>query len=246
MGRRERVTTDAEQDITNALIKVLNPSKKKVYFLGGHGEKDTAVSERTGYSNIADALKRDNYEFDKLVLAQTNEIPADATVLVVAGPAPICWSRRCRCCATTWASRASCWCCWTRRRTSRQFPPMPRLEALLAEWGTAGEKSVVVDVSGRTSVATVPVAAPPYPTHAITERFDLITMFPLVARDCADRRHPRGPHAAAFVQTAQRSWSETTMAQLENPDTLAPETDKGDTTGPVIDRHGRGGSEQGA
>ena len=86
MGRRERVTTDAEQDITNALIKVLNPSKKKVYFLGGHGEKDTADSERTGYSAIADALKRDNYEFDKLVLAQTNEIPADATVLVVAGP----------------------------------------------------------------------------------------------------------------------------------------------------------------
>ena len=44
------------------------------------------MSERTGYSTIADALKRDNYEFDKLVLAQTNEIPADATVLVVAGP----------------------------------------------------------------------------------------------------------------------------------------------------------------
>ncbi len=87
MGRRERVTTDAEQDITNALIKVLNPAKKKVYFLGGHGEKDTAVSERTGYSGIADALKRDNYEFDKLVLAQTNEIPADATVLVARRPA---------------------------------------------------------------------------------------------------------------------------------------------------------------
>jgi hypothetical protein len=42
MGRKERVTTDAEQDLTNALIKVLNPTKKKVYFLAGHGEKDTA------------------------------------------------------------------------------------------------------------------------------------------------------------------------------------------------------------
>ena len=33
MGRTERVTTDAEQDITNALIKVVNPTAKKVYFL---------------------------------------------------------------------------------------------------------------------------------------------------------------------------------------------------------------------
>ena len=86
MGRKERITNDTEQDVTNALIKVLTPSKKKVYFLGGHGEKDTTSQDRTGYSGIADALKRDNFEFDKLVLAQAGSIPADATVLVLAGP----------------------------------------------------------------------------------------------------------------------------------------------------------------
>src|SRR5919106_6880274 len=59
MGRRERVTSDAEQDLTNALIKVLNPQEKRVYFLAGHGEKDPVDTERTGYSAIADALRRD-------------------------------------------------------------------------------------------------------------------------------------------------------------------------------------------
>ena len=48
-----------------------------MYFLGGRGEIH-GRSERTGYSQIADALKSDNYEFDTLVLAQSNEIPADA------------------------------------------------------------------------------------------------------------------------------------------------------------------------
>ena len=86
MGRTERVTTDSEQDLTNALIKLLNPRARKVYFLSGHGEKDPSSSERTGYSGITDALKRDNYAFDKLVLAQTNLIPMDATVLIIAGP----------------------------------------------------------------------------------------------------------------------------------------------------------------
>jgi ABC-type uncharacterized transport system involved in gliding motility auxiliary subunit len=233
MGRRERVTTDAEQDITNALIKVMNPSKKKVYFLGGHGEKDTTVSERTGYSGIADALKRDNYEFDKLVLAQTNEIPADATVLVVAGPRTDLLEQEVPLLRDYLNKSGKLLVLLDPPEDLKQFPPMPRLEALMAEWGLQATKSVVVDVSGRTSVATVPVSAPPYPSHAITERFDLITMFPLVRAIAPTPTVPEGRTPQPFLQTAQRSWSESTMAQLEDPDTLAPETDKGDTTGPV-------------
>ncbi len=111
MGRTERVSTDSEQDLTNALIKLLNPTERKVYFLSGHGEKDPANSERVGYSAISDALKRDNYQFDKLVLAQTNEIPADATMIVVAGPAHgSASSRKCRSSRSISPSgAASCW-----------------------------------------------------------------------------------------------------------------------------------------
>ena len=233
MGRRERVTTDAEQDITNALIKVLNPSKKKVYFLGGHGEKSTADSERTGYSQIADALKRDNYEFDTLVLAQTNEIPADATVLVSAGPRTDLLEQEVPLLRDYLNKSGKLLVLLDPPEALKEFPPMPRLEGLLAEWGMEAQKSVVVDVSGRTSVATVPVAAPPYPAHAITERFDLVTMFPLVRAIAPVSQLPEGRSPQPFLQTHQRSWSETTMTQLENPDTLAPETDKGDTAGPV-------------
>ncbi len=35
------------------------------------------------------------------------------------------------------------------------------------------------------------------------------------------------------MQTAARSWAETTFSELDSPDTLAPETEKGDLTGPV-------------
>ena len=86
-GRREKATSDSEQDVTSTLMKVLNPQEKKVYFLSGHGEKDpSSSSDREGYSSIATALKGDNYQFDKLVLAQTKTIPADATALIIAGP----------------------------------------------------------------------------------------------------------------------------------------------------------------
>src|ERR1044071_6104004 len=81
-GRNERATSDAEQDITNALIKVLNPRQYKVYFLAGHGEKHIDGTDRDGYKAIADAMKRDNYQVDKLILAQTNEIPMDASEII--------------------------------------------------------------------------------------------------------------------------------------------------------------------
>src|ERR1700738_62800 len=44
--RTERVTSNTEQDITNGIIKVVSGTQKKVYFTAGHGEKDTASSER--------------------------------------------------------------------------------------------------------------------------------------------------------------------------------------------------------
>src|SRR5438067_2512619 len=84
--RTERVTSNAEQDITNSIIKVVTGQQKKVYFTQGHGEKDTASSERNGYSTISAALGRENYGVDKVVLAQTGAVPDDATVVVVAGP----------------------------------------------------------------------------------------------------------------------------------------------------------------
>ncbi len=86
-GRTERVTTDTEQDITNGIIKVVSGQQRKVYFTQGHGEKDTASTERDGYNTIGDALKRENYLLEPLPLAQRGEVPADAAVVIVAGPA---------------------------------------------------------------------------------------------------------------------------------------------------------------
>lgn len=232
MGRTERTTSDSEQDLTNALIKVLNPQKKKVYFLAGHGEKDPSASDRSGYSAIADALKLDNYEFERLVLAQTNEIPQDATVLVVAGPRSDLLEQEVSLINEYLTNRAGkLLVLLDPSENLKQPTPLPRLAGLLRDWGIDVKDSVVVDVSGRTSVATVPVAGPPYPSHAITDRFEFLTMFPLVRAITPTTGGERS--GVTFVQTASRSWAETTLTTLENVEALAPEPDKGDLTGPV-------------
>ena len=234
MGRTERVTSDSEQDLTNALIKLLNPQMRKVYFLSGHGEKDPASSERTGYSAISDALKRDNYQFDKLVLAQTNEIPADATMLVVAGPQTDLLEQEVPILEEYLSKKTGKILVMMDPSDDLKQPsPMPRLTALLKEWGINATETVVVDLSGRTQVATVPVGAPPYPNHAITQGFGLITMFPLVRAITPATDAPQGRAGQSFIQTAQRSWAETNLASLEDPSKLAAEPEKGDVAGPV-------------
>ena len=43
-GRTERVTSDGEQELTNGLIKVVQGKQHKIYFVQGHGEKNTEGS----------------------------------------------------------------------------------------------------------------------------------------------------------------------------------------------------------
>jgi ABC-type uncharacterized transport system involved in gliding motility auxiliary subunit len=234
MGRTERVTSDSEQDLTNALIKLLNPQERKVYFLSGHGEKDPGNSERVGYSAISDALKRDNYQFDKLVLAQTNEIPADATMLVVAGPTTDLLEQEVPIIEEYLSKRSGKLLVMLDPPDDFKQPSMmPRLTGLLKQWGINTTDTVVVDLSGRTSVATVPVSAPPYPSHAITDGFGLITMFPLVRAMTPATDAPENRAGVSFVQTAARSWAEANLPSLEDPSKLAAEPEKGDVAGPV-------------
>ena len=234
MGRKERITNDAEQDVTNALIKVLTPSQKKVYFLGGHGEKDTASSDRTGYSGIADALKRDNFEFDKLVLAQAGQIPADATVLVLAGPQTDLLEQE-----VPDPARLD--------HEVRQAPGPDGSVRQLQGTGRDAAPHEPADRVGhrghqvRGGGPERPDARWPrcrwwrrrIPTHAITDRFNLITLFPMVRAIVPAANPPSGRTPQPILQTHQRSWAEMTLTQLETPEALKPEPDKGDLAGPV-------------
>ena len=229
--RNERATSDSEQDITNALIKVLNPKQYKVYFLAGHGEHDIDSSDRSGYKAITDALKRDNYQVDKLILAQTNEIPMDASEIIVAGPRTDLLDQETMLLREYMNKGGKLFVMLDPPENLKQPAPLPNITGLLKDWGVTATTSVVVDVSGRTSSLAAPVAGPPYPSHPITDNFRLLTMFPLARAMTPITENTTKP-AQSFIQTAQRSWAETDLASLAD-NKVAPDTDKGDLAGPV-------------
>ncbi len=83
----ERVTAATEQDFTSALIKLTRTQKLKVYFLTGHGERALDPGDPRALGSARDALARQAYATDELVLAgKQTGVPEDAAVVVIAAP----------------------------------------------------------------------------------------------------------------------------------------------------------------
>ena len=180
-GRVERVVSDAEQDLTNGLITVIAGAQQTVYFLEGHGEKEHTGSDRDGYSTVSDALGLDNFEVESLVLAQQSAVPEDATVVVVAGPQTDLLPGEVEALGA-YLDRGGTLLVLIDPPSDSAAPAPDGLLGLLREWGIEPGTDVVVDASGMGQLlgadASVPVVAN-YPFHPITDRFNLLTAYPL-------------------------------------------------------------------
>ncbi len=75
-----------EEKITNAIVQVEKGEKKKLYFVNGHGERLINDPSPEGFSETRDMLGVGRYVVEELNLLEKDKIPADAEILVIAGP----------------------------------------------------------------------------------------------------------------------------------------------------------------
>jgi ABC-type uncharacterized transport system involved in gliding motility auxiliary subunit len=231
--RTQRISTTEEQDITNALIKVVTGQERKVYFTQGHGERDTASSDRLGYATIARALGGDNYTVEKVVIVQQREVPADAAVLVIAGPRTDFLEPEIEALKRYVAKGGKIF--------ALVDPPeldaadVTNLRAFLRDWAIEFGNDVVVDASGMGQLfggdASVPVAAS-YPAHAITEGFRVMTAFPLSRSVRPVEGGVNGHNAQPLVETSAQSWGETDLKSLASGK-VEFNGEQGDRQGPI-------------
>ena len=179
-GKTERIEKQSEplreEDVTNALLKIVKGEKKTIYFTQGHGEKNIEDSERNGYSNAKGGLEKEGYVVKAVNLVQEAKVPDDTAVLVMAGP------------------------------TSEPFPnemdqidgfldkggsvlilldppPAPSLSEFMKKWSINVGNNFVVDASGVGRLfnagPTIPLVTR-YSRHKITENFKVMTFFRFV------------------------------------------------------------------
>jgi hypothetical protein len=84
---RVRKAFIGEQAVTDAILDVSNPDRKRIYFLVGHGElRPDDVDPARGLSLVRDQLRLRNYDVDMLDLATARKVPPDAALLVSVAP----------------------------------------------------------------------------------------------------------------------------------------------------------------
>ena len=230
--RIERVVSDEEQALTNALIKVVEGEELRVYFIQGHDERAPSGTERDDYGGLGEALQRDNLIVDTVVLAQTGEVPSAASVVVVAGPTTDYLPGEIDA-LRAYLEQGGKALFLVDPADDPAATPQPNLISFIAEWGIELGNDVVVDVSGVGQLlgtdATVPVAAT-YPPHPITDDFGLLTAFPL-ARSVSAGSNGSGERVAqVFIETSARSWAETDLTELEAGEV---QMDDDDIPGPI-------------
>lgn len=234
-GRTEKVTSTDEQQLTNALIKVTSGRQPKIYFVHGHGERDTTGSDRDGYAALAEQLKSSNFLVERLALAQDPNVPLDADVVIIAGPD-----------ADYLPAEIDALQAYLRRGghvlllidppATAEAKPLSNLLAFAREWGVDVGTNVVVDVSGVgrafNAGPEVPIALS-YPAHPITDRFDRMTAYSVARSVRPVEGGVNGRNAQVFVETGPNSWAESDVNGLLSTGQVARNPEAGDITGPV-------------
>jgi ABC-type uncharacterized transport system involved in gliding motility auxiliary subunit len=144
-------------------------------------------------------------------------VPADASVVVIAGPATDYYQPEIDA-IRTYLRKGGKALFMLDPIVGEGARPTPLLEGLLKEWGISLGHDVVIDASGMGKLfgadATVPVVMT-YTSHPVTQNFDLLTAFPLAQSVKGEAGAEMGlANTENVLETSERSWSESDIKSL--------------------------------
>lgn len=222
-GKEQKVQVAEEQNLTNALVKLLREEKRVIYFLTGHGEADLESAEREGLSQVKQDLTDLDYEVKPLLLLREQEVPRDADVVIIAGPQTNLLPAELEALGA-YVTRGG--------KLLVLVDPFtqPGLTDLLKKYGLRLGHNVIVDRLSRIFGGDylMPVVTQ-YESHPITRDFNVASFFPFA--QTVDAVDTPGVSVRPLGRTGSDSWAETDKAALDRGEaSFDPETDR---RGPV-------------
>ncbi len=224
--REEKITQPTEQELTNALLRVMRKAEKVIYFISGHDEKSTEDYGKDGYSGVKKAIEDQNYVVRDFLLMRADEVPADASVLIIAGPKKPLFSEEIS----------------TLKRFIDQGGHLlilidPETETGLGEFlkscGIEVGQDIIVDKLSRLFGADylTPIVAQYAGYHPITENFKAASFFPLARSIRVAHDVPQHVQNTELAKTGPDSWAETDLVMLKQGS--ASFDSQKDTMGPI-------------
>ncbi|GAB4544296.1 MAG: hypothetical protein Fur002_17360 [Anaerolineales bacterium] len=219
MGDAKQVASYAsEQEITKALIYVISPTPSHIYFLQGHGEAAlTSSGQQLSVSTAKDTLEAKNYIVNELNLLTAKEIPADADLIVIAGPQkPLTKDEVKQLQAYVDAGGALFVMENPTLMTDFGGAPDPLNDYLNANWGIQLNNDVIIDyVNTQNPLQAVSSGIGAHPiTQNLTANY--VVILPQ-ARSIAVTAEKENVTQTVLLTTTEQSWGETELTSGQQP-----------------------------
>ena len=207
-NQRSEVYNLSEEAIISGLIRVTSDQEKQILFITGHGEPSIIDENPEGYSEISQALERENYQVSTVSLASlSEELSTASTTLVLAGANRDLLDSEIEF-LTKWVDQGG-----KLMILANPLDPVPAA-SVLKEYGlTLGEDLVADSDNHVVGLAPTSPFIVEYPFHEITDGLNgLLTFFPLARSLSIDPVKAKEAYAIApILTTGPNSWAETDL-----------------------------------
>jgi ABC-type uncharacterized transport system involved in gliding motility auxiliary subunit len=196
----------SEVKLTNAIEQIISDRKSTVYFVQGHGER--AIDGGQGaMTEAVKLLGEKNFVVKPLPLAASEEFPADADVVVVAGPQKPLLPAEVTALKTYLNQGGNV------LLLIDPTNPDPKLEPLLNQWGLSLDRRVAIDASGSGKLINLGPAdalVSQFSDHPITKDLQGNLAFFSLARPLGFKE-VAGVKATPLLFTSEKTWAESDL-----------------------------------
>ncbi|MBK9927177.1 MAG: GldG family protein [Anaerolineales bacterium] len=230
MGDQKEIASYAsETELAKALIKLINPTARAVYFLTGHGE----VSLDSGETSLATAkqtLESKNYTVNTLNLLAENKIPEDALAIIIAGPQKQISSEEAKL-LKAYVDAGGSLLVMEDPLLATKFgdAPDPLANYLTKDWGITLDNDIIIDLNSQQPLNAISASAGDHPINANLSA-NYIVIMPQ-ARSITMATAPEGIVQTPLLFTSQNSWGEINFTNAEGTQVSF---DEGDLPGPLV------------
>lgn len=221
MGKLTETASFADENsITQAMIRLISPETRVIYFLTGHGEPDINGSDVTSLSRARETLESKNYTVKTLNLAAANKIPDDAKAIVVAGPSDPLLDQE----ITQIRSYVNKGGSLILLEDPTPFTkigdqPDPLAKYLADDWGITLQNDVVIDLTSNQPFNAI--SASYSASAAVTQHLTSVSIMPQARSLAIAKALPPAVTVTPLVMTSQQSWGETDLASLQSTQQIA-------------------------
>lgn len=216
MGKASETASYADEtELDRAMIRLISPETRVIYFITGHGEPDINGTDPAALSRARQTLESKNYTVKALNLAATNKIPDDAKAIVIAGPQNPLLDQEVTL-LKAYVNKGGALVIMEDPAPFTNFGanPDPLADYLKTDWGITFDNDVVIDTTSQQPLYAI---SSQYNTsNPITQRMSSVTIMPQARSLTISQTLPQNVQVTPLILTATQSWGETELTSLQN------------------------------